>query len=210
MGTRSVVAIPLDGGFKGRYIHWDGYPSGVGQNLLDIIKRDGLERAIEVLTRENYGWSSLNPDGPDSFDPQIDYKDRAAWEAKEGRSHHSDPGGGDGRFRAVKGYGTAYTTVDGQSSPEEWITDSSDDWGTEWAYVLNPNWITVLQRRWGTPGSDGGQMIGMFGMGAESGEGWWRIIGHAYYHDSTVSASLTMQQLEDQAYAADEKEDADA
>lgn len=186
MGTRSVVAIPLDGGFKGRYIHWDGYPSGVGENLLDIVRRDGVERAVQVLTEENYGWSSLNSTGPGEFGPG-----------------YEDPGRGDGRFRAVEGYGTAYTTAGGQSSPEEWITDSSDDWGTEWAYVINPNWITVLQRRWGTPESDGGQMIGMFGMGADSGEGWWKIIGHAYYH--AMGDAMTMQQLEELAYGKDEE-----
>ena len=176
MGTRSVVALPLDGGFKGRYIHWDGYPTGVGGSLLEIVQRDGVERALEVLTQDNYGWSSLDPAMPAEFEDVI-FENRQAFVAEHGRYPVTDPGGGDGRFRAVEGYGTAYTTVQNQSSPDEWITDTGDDWGTEWAYVLNPDSITVLERVW----NDGGHMTGMFGVGAEAGEGQWRIIGEVFY-----------------------------
>ena len=33
MGTRSIVGVPHGDGVRGRYCHWDGYPSGVGAAL---------------------------------------------------------------------------------------------------------------------------------------------------------------------------------
>jgi len=39
----------------------------------------------------------------------------------------------------VDGIGVAYTTVDDQSSPDDWITHDGDDWGTEYAYVIAPD-----------------------------------------------------------------------
>lgn len=125
MGTRSVVAVPLkSGGWKGRYVHWDGYPEGVGRALAQIVQRDGYETAVKTLTQDHYGWSSLDPNAGAEL----------------------DPGYTDGRFAAVEAYGVAYTTEQGQSSPDEWITPEGDDWGTEWAYVLHPDSIRVLER----------------------------------------------------------------
>lgn len=132
MGTRSVVAVPLDGGFQGRYIHWDGYPTGVGADLHALVNRDGVETVLRVMTQENYGWSNtdLSHDGVTL-------------------GHGYD----DGRFRAVKGYGVAYTTEQNQSNPDEWIRSSGDCWGTEWAYVLGRDSIAVFQPRgsWANP-----------------------------------------------------------
>ena len=193
MGTRSVVAFPTDGGFKGRYIHWDGYPTGVGATLLMIVQRDGVEQALRVLTEENYGWSGLDDDAPAEFET-VTHDQRQAFVAEHGRYPISDPGDGDGRFRLVEDYGTAYTTVSGQSSEDEWITDTGDDCGTEWAYVVYDDHITVLERVW----NDGNHMTGMFGLGADVGEGIWRIIGDAYY---SAADTGTMAELEEKAAA---------
>lgn len=126
MGTRSVVAVPTaNGGWRGRYVHWDGYPSGVGSALAKIVQRDGYETAVRTLTQDHYGWSSVN--GEDAQELGLGYTD--------------------GRFEAVPGYGIAYTTVEGQSSPDEWVTSEGDHCGTEYAYVLHPDSVRVLERR---------------------------------------------------------------
>lgn len=124
MGTRSVVAVPTaDGGWKGRYVHWDGYPEGVGSALAKIVQRDGYDTAVRVLTQDHYGWSSVT--GEEHQELTLGYTD--------------------GRFEAVPGYGVAYTTKGGQSSPDEWITSDGDPGWTEYAYVLHPDSVRVLE-----------------------------------------------------------------
>lgn len=117
MSTRSVVARRTeDGGFKGRYVHLDGYPSGVGATVEALIRRDGAQRVVQVITEENYGWSSL---------------DETEW----GPLHEMYR---DGRFQVVQGYGVAYTTHQGQSSPDDWHTHESVEGNVfiEWVYVI--------------------------------------------------------------------------
>ena len=123
MGTRSVVALPTaDGGFKGRYVHWDGYPEGVGLALMVIVARDGVQKAAEVLVRDNYGWSSI-----DSTQTTV------------------SPYGEEPRFRAVPGYGVAYTTEQGQSSPDEFVSNADEETWCEWAYALTPDGVIVWE-----------------------------------------------------------------
>ena len=63
MSTRSVIARPTAAGFQGRYIHWDGYPSGVGQQIYDLFQGHfgkDFGRLQQVLLDEHpAGWSSL-------------------------------------------------------------------------------------------------------------------------------------------------------
>lgn len=66
MGTRSIIAEPTDNGFRGRYAHWDGYPTAMGRNLWLIIARDGLDKAIAALIKDNTGWSRIGPDLADN------------------------------------------------------------------------------------------------------------------------------------------------
>lgn len=138
MSTRSVVAVPLPGGgWKGRYVHFDGYPSGVGSALAKIVQRDGYEKAVQTLTQDHYGWSTVDGE---------DVQERYQWE-------------NDGRFEAVPGYGIAYTdtVIEGfgfqpgyqQVTSDDWITESGDDQGTEYAYVLHPDSLRVLERTGG-------------------------------------------------------------
>jgi len=47
MATRSRIAIQnADGTFLSIYCHWDGYPSGVGQDLLDEHNSEQAARAL--------------------------------------------------------------------------------------------------------------------------------------------------------------------
>lgn len=66
MSTNSVVALPTrDGqGFRGRYVHWDGYPEGVGQAVTDIVKRDGYGQAVQTLIVDHAEWSQVTGDRP--------------------------------------------------------------------------------------------------------------------------------------------------
>lgn len=63
MATRSMVLADIDGELKGRYVHWDGYPDGVGRALAAIVARDGYREAVRVLLVEHYGWSSVDAVG---------------------------------------------------------------------------------------------------------------------------------------------------
>lgn len=122
MSTRSVVARAEGDGFRGRYVHSDGYPTSRGPTLWALIKRDGTQKVLKTIVDEHYGWSSLNL-----------------------RDNVLSPGyNDDGRFVVVPGYGIAYTVKDGQSSPDEFITQEKPDWGVEWAWVLNRSALSVF------------------------------------------------------------------
>lgn len=98
MSTNSAIAVRNENGqVKGRSVHWDG--SDVGDAVRRIIARDGVEKAVRTLIFDHYGWSSV--DGED--------------EQTLGKFYD------DGRFVAVPGYGIAYTTKEGQSSPDRWV-----------------------------------------------------------------------------------------
>ena len=121
MGTRSIVAVPTgETSWKGRYVHWDGYPSGVGASLVEIIKRDGIEATVKTLTEDHWGWSIVDHEQP------ADLQNFLA----------DDP-----RFKSVPGVGVPYRKdVDGGDQPDEWTTDVSvgTSW-CEWVYVLMPD-----------------------------------------------------------------------
>lgn len=126
MSTRSVIAEQRGDGWAGRYCHSDGYPSWNGRVIFELVnglfERD-VERALDVLVRQNYGWWSIDN--------------------RPGQQELSE-GYRDGRFASVPGVGVAYTTQDGQSSEDQWISPETDDWGAEWAYVLTQSGMTVL------------------------------------------------------------------
>lgn len=124
MGTRSFVAEPHGDTWRGRYCHWDGYPTGKGPTLFAMVRRDGVETVRQRLLHDRYGWSSLHADQKD--EPlSLGYQD--------------------GRFACEPGYGIAYTTERGQSDPDEWISPESGDWGTEWGYILGDAALFVFK-----------------------------------------------------------------
>ena len=55
MGTRSIVGAEIGDKTEGRYVHWDGYPEGVGRAVARIVLRDGYERAVKTLMLDHYG-----------------------------------------------------------------------------------------------------------------------------------------------------------
>ena len=115
MATRSVVGRYVgDDAWIGRYVHWDGYPANMVMVLLEIVLRDGFDKAVSTLVFENYGWSGLYP---------LPNKD-------------DDEG-------YIKGYG--YPMKDSKSG--DWITWETDNWGTEYAYIIEPSnkSVTILE-----------------------------------------------------------------
>lgn len=115
MSTHAGVCRHQDG--KGRYVHSDGYPSGVGVELLRLLNEHGYEKTMRTLVDEHYGWSSL------------------------GKDSELGPGYDDGRFVVVPDYGVAYTTVNGQSSSDNY-TELGD---CEWTYLVSDGFILVYK-----------------------------------------------------------------
>ena len=60
MGTQSIIMKPNGIAWEGRYCHLDGYPSGVGAAILEIVQRDGLIFAQDVLFNKHKIWTTIN------------------------------------------------------------------------------------------------------------------------------------------------------
>jgi hypothetical protein len=64
MGTRGVIARHTgEGKFKGRYHHWDSYPSGLGKTLFHVRLKEfnsDTEAMLKFLLDDHIGWSSIN------------------------------------------------------------------------------------------------------------------------------------------------------
>ena len=85
MATRSVVGRYVgDDAWIGRYVHWDGYPANMVMVLLEIVLRDGFDKAISKLVFENYGWSGLYP--LPNKDDDRDYIKGYGYPMKDGKS----------------------------------------------------------------------------------------------------------------------------
>lgn len=121
MGTQGIVGVATEtGGFRGRYVHWDG--DTLGARLAEIVERDGIETAIRTLTVEHFGWSTVNGQAEQELDA-----------SRSG-----------GRFAAVPGYGVAYTTAEGQGDPEEWYTER-DTGAAAYAYGIIAGQVRVWE-----------------------------------------------------------------
>lgn len=134
MGTRSVIAkAEGDAWVKGRYCHWDGYPSNQLVQLAEIVKaKGGVDEALEVLLANT--WSNLNPKITvlDNFD--------------------------DDRFVVHPGVGKSNNQGDEPAEiAESWVLFDGDGWGTEWSYALSDAGVAVFDQggpteKWRTVG----------------------------------------------------------
>lgn len=214
MGTRSVVAEPQGDGWHGRYVHWDGYPSGVGRTVFALAESMGPETAREFLLREHTGWSSLA--GADfsiapGFGNSMDLPCRICGQGYV--AHLEWPEGkGPGQGVGSTGYNALGHTYDrdedcdaarraqcychGERHEEDpgYITYDGDDWGTEWAYVIGPKGLTICERRFGKPGQDNGHGVGMFGLGASDTEagGYWAHVTYLPYDRAVTDETWDM------------------
>jgi hypothetical protein len=125
MSTASVVAVQNGNGWKGRYVHWNGYPTWQAAQLLALLKRDGYEKVAKtIVTGRTYGWSVIDPSKTEP-----------------------DPLLGD-RAKLVKGYGIAYTAKQ-DITAKDWVTSENvGEWiGISWVYVLLKDAVLVARRR---------------------------------------------------------------
>lgn len=60
MSTHAIVGMKTPTGFRGRYVHFDGYPANMVNTLRQIIGRDGWKAAAEVLTEKHTSWQFLS------------------------------------------------------------------------------------------------------------------------------------------------------
>lgn len=134
MSTRSVIAFAFEGNkdewTRGRYVHSDGYPLGVGATLLDIVQRDGVETAERILTVDHGYWSMLDSDiDADNLPELYDFmKDDPRWDW-------------------VTGYGRSSADEEDQ----EIFRSDGDGWpGAEWCYVVTPRHLHVFKAQWNT------------------------------------------------------------
>ena len=120
MSTRSCVAIPQGDGWKGRYVHSDGYPEHMVPTLLDLVKRKGVKRVTDVLINWNGGWSFV------------------------GQYPGMTNCLGEDRAHFVSDYGLAYSRK--EQPMDSWITsENPDPVFIEFVYILGPRSITVLE-----------------------------------------------------------------
>lgn len=118
MSTRGAVAVPIDGGgWRGRYVHAGAH---LRPTLVAILRRDGYAAAVATLTGA-HGWSTI------TGDPDVEVPDYLQPE----------------RFRAVPGYGLAYTD---EEAPDQWVTPdtAAADW-VEVVYVLTPDGVVEVE-----------------------------------------------------------------
>jgi len=152
MGTRGVIARQTgEHSFKGRYHHWDSYPTGLGATLYDLARTQfagDVPRMLKVLLDEHpAGWSTIN--GADFSQP---------------------PGFEEDGFK-TKGphcYCHGGRHEDGFEHTEETASGS----GCEYAYVFTDGGRMLVLSSYC---EDGNKMIGFFGSGDENAT--WKIIG---------------------------------
>lgn len=212
MGTRSVIAEPHGDGFRGRYHHWDGYPSGVGAELWRLQREhfadlDAMRQYL--VTDEPQGWSTIcgaDFDQPKGWDDDSAPDKPCAVCGESMWRHYSqyykpeyDPTGTvppipgqvmqlGHTFEAIRlPHGPQSFTARGETTDDPdgyWITSDGDDGGTEWAYVLGDRSLFIFERRYGMPYDDEGHGTGMFGLGASDTEsgGYWAPVAELSWH----------------------------
>ena len=119
MSTRSIIAKQDGDSWKGRYAHWDGYPSHQGKSIWEIVQRDGFEKATKTFVDDHFYWSTVKPWQP------IEEADESRWEI-------------------VEGYGIAGNTE--QGDPNEWYTPENckDSW-IDYIYVISKGGLLVIR-----------------------------------------------------------------
>lgn len=121
MATRCIIAEPCGDGWRGRYSHWDGYPSVKLPQIVALVKRDGIETVRKVLLHDNYSWSSINPE----------------------RTSERDDGRIFSPWNVVAGYGDAH---DDASGIPDFFTQSDTEFAwAEFLYILGDASVLVFR-----------------------------------------------------------------
>ena len=68
MSTNSCIIAPCVGGFHGIYVHWDGYPEGVGETLRKhYTDSEKINQLLDLGDISALG-ERVNPISPHSFE----------------------------------------------------------------------------------------------------------------------------------------------
>ncbi len=59
MSTHAIVGTKTATGFRGRYVHFDGYPDAMIPALISILQRDGYDTAVKTITEDHAEWTTL-------------------------------------------------------------------------------------------------------------------------------------------------------
>lgn len=127
MGTRSLVGVvngELD--FRAAYVHYDGYPSGVGVELAALIARDGLPTVLDTVLGR-FSWASI--------------EHAATVTGRRGRAE-------------LAGYGEYHTDTDSLIEGNLATDHLHGFAGTEWAYLftgLGEDAALLVLNRAGSP-----------------------------------------------------------
>lgn len=141
MGTRSVIArgTALDN-WRGRYCHWDGYPSGVGRDLFQLyqghFQRDATAM-LKALLDDHQGWSTIrgNWEKPAGFVTGTYAEIARVYGEKE--RYNSD---------LVHTHFGPQCYCHGERSEKLGWYDSSGGREEEYTYIINPETATMLMR----------------------------------------------------------------
>lgn len=176
MSTRSVVGtIDLStGAWKGRYVHFDGYPTARGPVLAQILANvdGGLNVLNHTIAAQGAGWSSLT-----------------------GKLQNDRPTGDNAAF--VNGFGTAYRDAPGA---DDWITgtvgEEFDDVFIEWGYFFtgdDPATASLLVFGFPYPAGPAGALavIPARVLHQVTDNGWEHVEGLKYAEDETPNYGIT-------------------
>jgi len=139
MSTRSIIARATgEGTFQGVYHHWDGYPTGLGKYLTEILTgqfASDLPLMLHALIDEHpAGWSTI-------LHKDFTLSPGYTWEKA---THPSCEGPSDAEYRSAMEAYRAMPDVrrpqcycHGERSEEAQVISERDDCGAEWAYVFD-------------------------------------------------------------------------
>lgn len=155
MSTRGVIARATgESQFKGRYHHWDSYPTGLGATLVNLYTghfKGDLAAMLKYLIDDHpAGFSTINGA---NFNLPAGHRESLAerWGDKPGPK----------------------CFCHGDRHEGEQIVTEKDDVGAEWAYVFNEEEKIMHVLRMMVRNDEGEQrtVTGMFGFGVE-GQYW--------------------------------------
>lgn len=211
MGTRGVIAERHGQSWRGRYHHWDSYPTGLGKSLWHVIPGvfgGNLEVALNFLLRQHTSWSTIQ--GAD-WTKEAGYIEDAKCRkcGKKYESGHEEKTGHKFEWPRSSDSGPKCHCHGSRNEKSGKYITEGDDCGVEWAYVLDKKkaTLTVLRHIWREKGT---QYVGIGGLSAiqplswedcgtfrldgaepdwakvECGEKLERCGHYKWYHDKTI------------------------
>lgn len=167
MSTRSAVCRPEGDGWRGPYVHSDGYPTGVGAALFaahsETFAGDTEAMRVALVDREKIGWSAL---------AGFDLAGEPHWSDGPGDEWRKPDGGVDWEayWSHQRTLGPKSYTARGES-PEHAIVVTQDENTQEWAYILTDAALMIVKHAysgeitgtwfvpWDTPPADAERLL---------------------------------------------------